>query len=73
MSQINVMFSFQLQDSSADSSVMSDDAADHTLVELLETEVCFLLIVYLLSCDVFRSWYCLWIAEIKQHWVKRGL
>jgi len=40
----NVMFLCQLQDSSADSSVMSDEAADHTLVELLETEVRFLLI-----------------------------
>jgi len=36
---IDVVFSCQPQDSSADSSVVSDEGADHTLVELLETEV----------------------------------
>jgi len=36
------MYLQQPQDWSSNSSVVSDDAADHTLVELLETEVCML-------------------------------
>ena len=47
------MFLSQLQDSPSDSSVISDEAADHTLVELLETEVSVLVIVYFLSCDIY--------------------
>ena len=48
----------QLQDSSSDNSVMSDEAPDHTLVELLETEVRSLL-------TDFHSCCCLhWITNI---------